>query len=81
MRSEYSEGKREPEPIQETANICKDGLLLFIRGNTPISRTEFIYDKRARDRKCLLYIFVFPAQNNVRKQHFFYKLPLNYQLM
>ena len=33
----------------------------YIRGNTRISPTEFVYDKRARDCKCLLKIFVLPA--------------------
>ena len=38
------------------------GNTLFIRGNTQISRTEFVYDKRARDCKCLL-TFVLPFTN------------------
>ena len=32
------------------------------RGNIRISRTEFVYDERARDCKCLL-IFELPTQN------------------
>ena len=36
------------------------------RGNTRISRTDFVYDERARDCKCLL--FELPAENNVRKK-------------
>ena len=46
--------------------------LLFYqaRGNTRISRTEFVYDEIARDCKCLL-IFELPALNNVRKKYTF----------
>ena len=35
-------------------------LVNLARGNTRISRTEFVYDERSRDCKCLL-IFELPA--------------------
>ena len=60
---EYSDGrlhKSEPEPLNENVNtVC---LINRARGNTRISRTEFVYDERAHDCKCLL-IFELPAQN------------------
>ena len=59
---EYSEGKvhkSELEPGNGDVNT-----VYFInqqaRGNSQISRTEFVYDERACDCKCLL-IFEFPA--------------------
>ena len=58
--------KSEPQP--KNGNIKKYCLLLFIRGNDCISRTEFVYDKQACNCKCLL-IFVLPGQNNVRKKY------------
>ena len=58
-------------------------VLLFVRGNIWISHTQFVYDKRARDCKCLL-VFVFPAKDNARKKVHFYKLTFtlkHHQLM
>ena len=58
---EYSEGKilkSEPEPGNGNVNT-----VYFVnqaRGNTRISRTESVYDERARDCKCLL-VFELPA--------------------
>ena len=61
-KSTYSEGKihkSEPEPRNRNVNT-----VYFIsqagQGKTRISRTEFVYDERARDCKCLL-IFELPA--------------------
>ena len=49
-------------------NRWKSSLRALIRpwGNTRISCTEFDYDERARDCKCILR-FELPAQNNIRK--------------
>ena len=50
--------KSEPEPGNGNLNT-----VYFVnqaRGNTRISRTEFVYDERARHCKCLL-IFELPA--------------------
>ena len=61
---EYSEGKihkSEPEPRNRNVNT-----FYFInqaRGNIWISRTEFVYDERARDCKCLL-VSELSAKNN-----------------
>lgn len=58
---EYSEGnihKSEPEPGNGNVNT-----VYFVnqaRGSTRISRTEFVYDERALDCKCLP-IFELPA--------------------
>ena len=58
---EYSEGKihkSEPEPGNGNVNT-----VYFVnqgRGNSRISRTEFVYYERACDCKCLL-IFELPA--------------------
>ena len=57
---EYSEGKihkSEPEPGNGNVNT-----VYFInqgRGNSRISRSEFVYDERARDCKCLLNKYTF----------------------
>ena len=70
---EYSDGKvhkSEHEPLNGNVNtvysLIRPGQenehSLLARGNTRISRTEFVYDERARDCKCLL-IFKLPAQN------------------
>ena len=50
--------KSKPEPGNGNLNT-----MYFVnqaRGNTQISRIEFVYDERVRDFKCLL-IFKFPA--------------------
>ena len=59
---EYSEGKihkSEPEPGNGNVNTH----VYFVNqatGNARISRTEVVYDERARDCKCLL-TFELPA--------------------
>ena len=53
-------------------------VLLFVMGNIWISHTQFVYDKRARDCKCLL-VFVFPAKDNARKKVHFYKLTFTFK--
>ena len=42
----------EPEPGNGNVNTVY--FINEVRGNTRISRTEFVYDERARDCKCLL---------------------------
>ena len=49
---EYPKGKSEPEP--ENGNVNTVYFVNQARGNTRISRTQFVYDERARDCKCLL---------------------------
>ena len=54
---EYSEGKihkSEPEPGDGNVNTVY--FIHQVRGNSRISRTEFVYDERARDCKCLLIL-------------------------
>ena len=66
---EHSDGrlhKSEPEPLNESVNaVCF--MINRARGNTRISRTEFVYDERAHDCKCL-HIFELPAQNMFGKK-------------
>ena len=58
---EYSEGKiHKSEPEPGNGNVNTVYFVNQARGNTRISRTEFVYDERARDCKCLL-IFELPA--------------------
>ena len=39
-----------------------------------IGRTECVYDKRVGESDvCFLFLFVLPAENNVRKKIYFYK--------
>ena len=58
---EYSEGKiHKSEPEPENGNVNTLYFVYQARGNTRINRTEFVYDERARDCKCLL-IFKLPA--------------------
>ena len=73
---EYSEGRVQmSEPEARNGNVNAVYFINQARGNTQISRTEFVYDERARDCKCLL-IFELPAQNmfvkNVLLQISFY---------
>ena len=78
---EYSEGrvhKGEPEP--RNGNVNTVYFNNQARGNSRISRTEFVYDER--DGKFLL-IFELPAQNMFVKIYF-YKLAFtlkHYKLM
>ena len=54
---EYSEGKihlSEPELGNRNVNTVYMNFVNHARGNTRISRTEFVYDEWARDCKCLL---------------------------
>ena len=52
---EYSEGKiHKSEPKPGNGNINTVSYVNQARGNTRISRMEFVYDERARDCKCLL---------------------------
>ena len=52
---EYSEGKiHESEPEPGNGNVNTVYFVNQARGNTRISRTQFVYDERARDCKCLL---------------------------
>ena len=70
---ENSEGKiHKSEPEPGNGNVNTVYFVNQARGNTRISRTEFVYDERARDCKCLL-IFELPASNNVRKKYNFTK--------
>ena len=58
---EYSEGKiHKSEPEPRNGNVNTVYFINQARGNTRISRTEFVYDERERDCKCLL-IFELPA--------------------
>ena len=62
----YREGKihkSEPEPRNGNVKYC---LLLFIRGNIGISRTEFVYDKKHAIVNVCLYLWF---QLNVRKTY------------
>ena len=57
---EYSEGKiHKSEPEPGNGNVNTVYFVNQARGITRISRTEFVYDERARDCKCLL-IFELP---------------------
>ena len=50
---EYSEGKiYKSEPAPGYGNLNTVYFVNQARGNTRISRTEFVYDERARDCKC-----------------------------
>ena len=52
---EYSEGKiHMSEPESGKGNVNTVYFVNQARGNTRISRTEFVYDEWARDCKCLL---------------------------
>ena len=58
---EYSEGKiHKSESEPGNGNVNPVYFVNQERGNTRISRTEFVYDERARDCKCLL-IFELPT--------------------
>ena len=58
---EYSEGKiHKSESELGNGNLNTEYFVNQARGNTRICRTEFVYDERARDCKCL-FIFVLPA--------------------
>ena len=58
---EYSECKiHKSEPKSGNGNVNTVFFVNQARGNTLISRTEFIYDERARDCKCFLR-FELPA--------------------
>ena len=58
---EYSEGKiHKSEPEPRNGNVNTVYFINQARGNTQISRTEFVYDERARNCKCLL-VFQRPA--------------------
>ena len=58
---EYTEGKIHKSELQpRNGNVSTAYFVNQARGNTRISRTEFVYDERARDCKCLL-IFEFSA--------------------
>ena len=48
------------EPESGNGNVNTVYFVNQARGNTLISRTEFVYDERARDYKCLLR-FELPA--------------------
>ena len=55
---EYSEGKiHMSEPESGNGNVNTVYSVNQARGNTLISRTEFVYDEQARDCKCLLIYF------------------------
>ena len=58
------------EPESGNGNVNTVCFVNQARGNTLISRTEFVYDERARDCKCLLR-FELPAENNVCKKYTF----------
>ena len=52
---EYSEGKiYMSEPESGNGNVNTVYFVNQARGNIRISRTEFVYDERAGDCKCLL---------------------------
>ena len=58
---EYSEGKiHESDPELGNGKVNIVHFIHQTRGNTRISRTEFVYDERVHDCKCLL-IFELPA--------------------
>ena len=70
---EYSQGKihkSEPEPANENVNT-----VYFVnqaRGNTQISRTEFVYAMNEHaTANVYSVIFELPAYNNVRKKYTF----------
>ena len=72
--AEYSDGKiHRSEPDPGNGNVNTVYLINQARGNTRISRTEFVYDERARACKCSI-LFKLPAWNNDRKIIYFYKL-------
>ena len=73
---EYSEGrvhKSEPEP--RNGNVNTVYFNNQARGNSPISRTEFVYDEREHAMANFYFnIFELPAQNMFVKIYF-YKPP------
>ena len=64
---EYSEGKiHKSEPEPRNRNVNTSYFINQARRNIRISRTEFVYNERARDCKCLL-VSELSAKNNVHK--------------
>ena len=58
---EYSEGKiNKSEPKPGNGHVDTVYFVIQARGNTRVSRTEFVYHERARDCKCFLR-FELPA--------------------
>ena len=81
---EYSEGRvHKSEPESRNGNVNTVYFNNQARGNSRISRTEFVYDEREHAMANFYFIFELPAQNMFVKIYF-YKLVFtlkHYKLM